>query len=165
MASREKKDGKESGSAKLTRREAILRLIANERIATQNELSRRLEEEGFPVTQATISRDIRELRLVKTAGNGGYYYEVGKPAEKYHAPHKFYSLYQALVRTVDYAQNLVVIHSDTGMAQAVCAAMDSLDWPGVLGTIAGDDTVLVITRDEECAAGLVQSLEEIRESP
>ena len=164
MASREKKDVRENGNAKATRREAILRLITSERISTQNELSRRLEEEGFPVTQATISRDIRELRLVKTAGNGGYYYEVGKPAEKYHAPHKFYSLYQAMVRDVDYAQNLVVIHSDTGMAQAVCAAMDSMDWPGVLGTIAGDDTVLVVTRDEACAAELGQSLREIRQS-
>ena len=162
MASKEKKDVRDGNSAKTTRRETILRLIASERIATQNELSRRLEEEGFPVTQATISRDIRELRLVKTAGNGGYYYEVGKPSEKYHAPHKFYSLYQAMVRTVDYAQNLVVIHSDTGMAQAVCAAMDSMDWPGVLGTIAGDDTVLVVTRDEGCAAELVQSLREIQ---
>lgn len=155
--------GKENNNVKLTRREAILKLIANENISTQNELSRRLEEEGFAVTQATISRDIRELRLVKTAGPGGeYHYQVSKPQEKYHASHKFYSIYKASVVNVDYAQNLVVIHSYTGMAQAVCATMDGLDWPGVLGTIAGDDTILVITRDENCASELVQTLREIR---
>lgn len=163
MTSKEKKDGKDANSMKMTRREAILKLIASEKIATQNELSKRLEEEGFPVTQATISRDIRELRLVKTSNSdGGYHYEVGKTSGKYHAPHKFYSIYQAAVRDVDSAQNLVVIHSDTGMAQAVCATMDAMEWPGVLGTIAGDDTVLVVTRDEACAMELVQTLREIQ---
>lgn len=163
MTSKEKKDGRDANSMKTTRREAILKLIASEKIATQNDLSKRLEEEGFQVTQATISRDIRELRLVKTANsNGGYHYEVGKPSEKYHAPHKFYSIYQAAVRDVDFAQNLVVIHSDVGMAQAVCATMDAMEWPGVLGTLAGDDTVLVVTRDKACAEELVQTLREIQ---
>ena len=143
MTENEIQQNKENNNVKLTRREAILNLIASENIATQNELSRRLEDEGFAVTQATISRDIRELRLVKTAGPGGvYHYQVSKPQEKYHASHKFYSLYRDSVTSVDYAQNLVVIHCYTGMAQAVCATMDGLEWPGVLGTIAGDDTVL-----------------------
>ena len=152
MTENEIQQNKENNNVKLTRREAILKLIASENIATQNELSRRLEDEGFAVTQATISRDIRELRLVKTAGPGGvYHYQVSKPQEKYHASHKFYSLYR----------DSVVIHCYTGMAQAVCATMDGLEWPGVLGTIAGDDTVLVITRDEMCAGELTQTLRAI----
>lgn len=154
---------KETGNGKETRRETILRLIAGEKIATQNELSRRLEEEGFQVTQATVSRDIRELRLIKTSGgDGDYRYQVGKPTEKYHASGKFYSLYRDAVLSVDYAQNMVVIKSYTGMAQAVCATMDDLEWPGVIGTIAGDDTVLVIVRDEAYARELVQTLQEIQ---
>lgn len=155
--------GREGSSVKIPRRETILKLIANENISTQNELSKRLEEEGFPVTQATISRDIRELRLVKTANSDGTYrYQVSRPQEKYQTSHKFYSIFRDSVTSVDYAQNLVVIHSYTGMAQAVCATMDGLEWPGVLGTIAGDDTILVITRDENCAAELVQSLRAIQ---
>ena len=163
MAAQDMQQNRESNNVKMTRREAILKLIASENISTQNELSKRLEEEGFTVTQATISRDIRELRLVKTSGpDGEYRYQVSKPEEKYHASHKFYSLYRDSVVRVDYAQNLVVIHTYTGMAQAVCATMDGLEWPGVLGTLAGDDTVLVITRDENCARELTQTLQEIK---
>ncbi|MBE5905638.1 MAG: arginine repressor [Lachnospiraceae bacterium] len=151
------------GSAKEVRQEAILRLIENEKIATQNDLSRRLEESGFPVTQATISRDIRELRLVKVAEAGGdYHYAVGKTQEKYQASHKFYSIFLASVVKIDYANNLVVITCYTGMAQAVCACIDSLEWQGVVGTVAGDDTILMITRDEQTAAEMVKTLREIR---
>ncbi|MDD6213509.1 MAG: arginine repressor [Clostridiales bacterium] len=160
---KEPNDGiRDNNKSKNTRREVIRRLIANEHISTQVELSRRLEEEGFQVTQATVSRDIRELRLVKISdGNGSYHYELGKPVEKYHASSKFYSMFQSSVTGVDFAQNLVVIHTYTGMAQAVCATMDRVEWPGVLGTIAGDDTVLVITKTEETAKELVQTLQEI----
>ncbi|SFQ43117.1 transcriptional regulator, ArgR family [Lachnospiraceae bacterium XBB1006] len=151
------------GSAKEVRQEAILRLIENEKIATQNDLSKRLEESGFPVTQATISRDIRELRLVKVAEAGGdYHYAVGKTQEKYQASHKFYSIFLASVVKIDYANNLVVITCYTGMAQAVCACIDSLEWQGVVGTVAGDDTILMITRDEQTAAEMVKTLREIR---
>lgn len=154
---------KELNSLKMTRQEAILNLIENENISTQNELSKRLEEEGFAVTQATISRDIRELRLVKVADpNGNYHYAVGKPKEKYQASHKFYSIFLASVYKVDYANNLVVIRCYTGMAQAVCATMDSLEWAGVVGTVSGDDTILVVTRDEQVAAEMVKTLREIR---
>ncbi len=151
------------GNLKEVRQEAILSLIENEKIATQNDLSKRLEEEGFAVTQATISRDIRELRLVKVAEAGGeYHYAVGKTQEKYQASHKFYSIFLASVVKIDYANNLVVIICYTGMAQAVCACIDSLEWQGVVGTVAGDDTILMITRDEQTAAEMVKTLREIR---
>jgi transcriptional regulator of arginine metabolism len=157
------KDTKDINTVKASRQELILELIEKENISTQNELSKRLEEAGFVVTQATISRDIRELRLIKVSdSDGSYHYEVGKPKEKYQATHKFYSIFMASVVKIDYANNLVVIHCYTGMAQAVCATMDSLEWPGVIGTVAGDDTILVITKDEETAYELVKTLREIR---
>jgi len=153
-----KKGNTELGNVKLTRREAILRIIGAEEIGTQYELTERLKEEGFSATQATVSRDIRELHLVKTAGIDGYRYQVQKAQEKYQASHKFYSLFKSSVIDVDYAMNQVVIHCYTGMAQAVCATMDGLEWPGVLGTIAGDDTILVVARDENCAVELTHTL-------
>ncbi len=150
-------------SLKEIRQEVILELIENEQIATQNDLSQRLIDSGFNVTQATISRDIRELRLVKVAGNNGeYHYAVGKTKETYQASHKFYSIYLASVINVDFANNLVVVQCYTGMAQAVCACIDSLEWQGVVGTVAGDDTILIITRDEQVAAEMVKTLKEIR---
>ncbi|MGN0169446.1 MAG: arginine repressor [Lachnospiraceae bacterium] len=154
---------KEKNNAKEIRQEAILKLIENEKIATQNDLLERLTESGFLVTQATISRDIRELRLVKVAESGGaYHYAVGKTKEKYQASHKFYSIFLASVEKVDYANNLVVVTCYTGMAQAVCACIDSLEWQGVVGTIAGDDTILIITKDEQIAMEMVKNLREIR---
>lgn len=154
---------KDSQNIKVVRQQAILRLIEDENVSTQNDLLVRLKEEGFTVTQATISRDIHDLRLTKVAnGNGDYHYAVGKPKEKYQASHKFYSIFVASVFKVDYANNLVVIRCYTGMAQAVCATMDSMDWKGVIGTISGDDTILVVMKDERLALEMVKTLREIQ---
>lgn len=159
----EKVNIKTKGSAKEVRQRAILELIGKEKISTQNDLSDRLRESGFPVTQATISRDIRELRLIKVAEAGGnYYYAVGKNQEQYQASHKFYTIFLASVIRIEFANNLVVINCYTGMAQAVCACIDSLEWQGVLGTVAGDDTIIMVTRDEHTAADVVRTLREIR---
>ena len=148
---------------KMIRQEAILNLIENEYVSTQNDLLKRLEENGFIVTQATISRDMHDLRLTKVAdSNGTYHYAVGKPKEKYQASHKFYSIFLASVFKVDYANNIVVIRCYTGMAQAVCATMDSMDWQGVVGTVSGDDTILVVMKDEKMAAEMVKTLKEIQ---
>ena len=155
----ERDSRKENAHSRDARRETIRRLVGSERIATQMELTRRLQAEGFPVTQATVSRDIRELRLVKIADGGGlFHYEMSKPAEQFHASGKFYTMFQSSVTGVDYANNLVVIHTYTGMAQAVCATMDGMEWPGVLGTVAGDDTVLVIAKTDQDAAELTDAL-------
>ena len=151
-----------SENVRLARQEAILDLINGEDISTQIELTTRLSEMGFQTTQATISRDIKELKLVKTAmPDGGYRYQVSKANDKYPISHKFYSLFRDSVTHVDYAFNQVVINTYTGMAQAICATMDGLEWPGVLGTIAGDDTVLIITRGEAFAAELTEKLREL----
>ena len=149
------------GKDKEKRRGVIRRIISQERIRTQNELSERLEQEGFQVTQATVSRDIRELRLVKVSDRNGHYYAETPSRDKYHASDKFKAMYRGNAEKVERAQNLVVIRTPVGMAQAVCATMDSIEWPGVIGTLAGDDTVLIIAADEVAAKEVVSILKEI----
>ncbi len=142
-----------------TRRHAkILELINKYTIDTQEELLRRLREDGFEVTQATVSRDIKELRLVKTLSHDGKYkYSAGKDNTKDYSS-KFYSLLSDSAVMIDCACNMVVIKSLTGMAQAVCASMDSMHWEGIVGTLAGDDTIFIVMKNEEYARQLVAEL-------
>lgn len=139
----------------------ILELIGRYNIDTQEELLTRLREEGFNVTQATVSRDIKELRLVKTPSpGGGYRYSAAKESAKDGAA-KFYSLLSDSAVSIAYAGNITVIKCLTGMAQAVCAAMDALNWDNIVGTLSGDDTIFVLSRNEEGAAGLAENLNKI----
>lgn len=135
-----------------TRRHAkILELIKDNDIDTQDELLRLLRDCGFDVTQATVSRDIKELRLVKTLSpKGKYRYSTGQDNAR-DISSKFYALFGDSVLTVESAQNILVVKCMTGMAQAVCAAMDTLSFQGVVGTLAGDDTILVICENSELA--------------
>lgn len=145
-----------------TRRHAkILELISERDIDTQDELLRCLRESGFEVTQATVSRDIKELRLVKTlSSEGKYKYSVGQDHTK-NVSSKFFSLFADSVLTVDSANNMVVIRCMTGMAQAICAAMDSIQWKGALGTVAGDDTIFVVCRDDASAKEMEEELKKL----
>ena len=150
---------------KSKRHAKILELITAEHIDTQEELLRRLNDEGFTVTQATVSRDIKELRLVKQlSADGQYHYSRGYSEEKGNISSKFYSIFSQSAYSVDFAENLVVVKCFTGMANAACAALDSMDWPGVVGTLSGDDTFLIITRSEENAAELVAQLKKLLHS-
>lgn len=135
-----------------TRRHAkILELIKEHDIDTQDELLRYLREDGFDVTQATVSRDIKELRLVKTLSRAGKYkYSTGNDNGK-DMSSKFYTLFSDSVLSVEAAMNLVVIKSMTGMAQAVCAAMDAAFSQNFVGTLAGEDTIFIVCRDEASA--------------
>ena len=145
-----------------TRRHAkILELIQEKNIDTQEELLKWLRESGYDVTQATVSRDIKELRLVKTLGaDGKYRYSTGKN-ESSDISSKFHLLFSDSVLSVDFAGNMVVIRCMVGMAQAVCAAMDSMHWEGVVGTLAGDDTIFVVTRSENSSIDLVTGLKKL----
>jgi transcriptional regulator of arginine metabolism len=145
-----------------TRRHAkILELINEYAIDTQEELLRRLREDGLDVTQATVSRDIKELRLVKTLSNDGKYkYSSGKDNAKDYSS-KFYSLLADSAVSINFAGNLVVIKCLTGMAQAVCASMDSMHWDGIVGTLAGDDTIFVAAKNEAYAEQLVAELKKM----
>ena len=145
------------------RLDAIRDLISKEKISSQQDLLKRLREQGFDVTQGTVSRDIRDMRLVKSSlPDGGYRYQVAPSADNNHISNQFYGLFQSAAIRVDSVLNQVVIRCYTGMANAICAAMDGLNWEGVLGTIAGDDTILVIADSRENAEALAKTLSEIR---
>ena len=137
------------------------RIIAEHPIETQDELLTRLREEGFKATQATISRDIKDLRLVKTLGSDGKYRYVSASRSSTDIRTNFSNLFSTSVNSIDVAQNLVVIKTLSGMAQAVCAALDSADYPSVVGTIAGDDTSFVACRTAHLAASLTEELKKL----
>ena len=136
---------------KRIRQEKMLELISKYEIDTQDELIERLRESGFEVTQATVSRDIRELKISKmTTGKGTYRYVLPKqtaPASNM----KFNSaLIDALI-SVDYACNIVVLKTHAGLANAVAVGLDSMHLENILGCVAGDDTILLVARSEEAA--------------
>lgn len=145
-----------------TRRHAkILELIAERDIDTQEELLRCLRESGFDVTQATVSRDIKELRLVKSLSSSGKYkYTTGKE-DAQDISTKFLSMFHDSVRMIEAAGNLVVIKTMTGMAQAVCAAIDSMQPRPFVGTLAGEDTILVICKTEAQALDMQDELKKV----
>ncbi len=139
---------------KKNRHTKILELINTHDIDTQEELLRRLREDGFDVTQATVSRDIKELRLVKSLTPGGKYkYSAGKDGNRDHST-KFYSLLADSGISSVSAGNMIVIKCQVGMAQAVCASMDALHWDGIVGTLAGDDTIFIVAKDSAYAQKL-----------
>ena len=143
---------------KKRRHELIIKAIENKEIATQEELLLALREDGLDVTQATVSRDIKELGLVKSMGkNGRYRYSVPKSASG-EAGRTFHNIIAPSVLWVDFAMNTVVIKCYAGMAQAVCAAMDTMELNGVVGTLAGDDTIFVLCRNESLAHELTINL-------
>lgn len=146
---------------KTGRHAQILDIIAEHPIETQDELLTRLREEGFKATQATISRDIKDLRLVKTLGSDGKYRYVSASRSSTDIRTNFSNLFSTSVNSIDVAQNLVVIKTLSGMAQAVCAALDSADYPSVVGTIAGDDTIFIACRTADLAVSLTEELKKL----
>lgn len=147
---------------KTKRHAKILEIISEHAVDTQEELLRLLREENFSVTQATVSRDIKELRLVKTLSSDGTYRYSIPQAGSEKISSKFHTLFSQAVLHVDYAQNIVVVKCLDGMAMAVCAAMDSLSWDNVMATLAGDDTFICITKNEEKAISLVAELRKLQ---
>ena len=143
---------------KRKRHQQMMRLINEHDIKTQDQLTEMLRVEGFEVTQATVSRDIKELGLVKTnAASGGYKYSVRKAMEIQDTSEHLTIFSKAVIR-VDSALNQVVIKTFAGMAQAVAASIDSMMNHNMLGSIAGDDTVLLILRSEDEAQKTVDKL-------
>ena len=137
------------------RHEMILKLIQNNEVSTQEMLRDLLEQNGFSVTQATISRDIRQLKLRKKRTASGQSCYATTPAVK-SAPS---NLLTDVVVRVDFAMNTVVVSCHPGSAQAACAILDRMQLPEIVGTIAGDDTIFILTRSETNARLLVGLLE------
>ena len=145
---------------KQKRHAAILDLIAHEEIVTQEDLATRLCNNGFQVTQATVSRDIKELKLTKAPGEGGVY-KYAQPKAAAGAPNRQLLILSRSVYSVNFAQNIVVIKTHSGMAQAAAAVLDALSMKEIVGTLAGDDTIFCVTRDENAAmqlTGRIKSL-------
>ena len=146
---------------KKKRLELILQTIEQQDISTQEELLAALKNHGLDVTQATVSRDIKELGLIKSMGrNSKYKYSLPKTSDT-DAVKSFHNIIAPSVLWVDYAMNTVVVKCYAGMAQAVCAAFDTMELNGVVGTLAGDDTIFVLCRNEELALELVHSVREM----
>jgi transcriptional regulator of arginine metabolism len=143
---------------KQERHNAIRELIAASPITSQDELGRRLVKRGFYVTQATLSRDVHELHLSK--GPNGYALPNGMPADDDDQP-AIEEMLSSFGLKVKQALNQLVLITTTGGAQAVALAIDSEDWPEVVGTIAGDDTVLIICPDDKQATQLRHRLEQL----
>lgn len=149
------------------RHTAIRELVARSRVTNQDELRRKLRRRGFQVTQATLSRDIHELRLFK--GPSGYslpngHANVRSTAAVEDAPPTVEEMLSSFGMRVVHAMNQVIVRTVMGGAQPVAAALDREEWPEVAGTIAGDDTVLVICHDQRRAADIEARLRKIMES-
>ncbi|MEG1180384.1 MAG: arginine repressor, partial [Oscillospiraceae bacterium] len=139
----------------------IIELINKDVISTQEELLKKLKENDYDVTQATVSRDIKELKLIKKVGQNGRSRYAINQSETDDFLSKYFSILSGSVLSVDYAVNTSVIKCYAGMANAACAAIDSMDWEGVVGTLAGDDTIFVICRNEDAAKQLKESIEKM----
>lgn len=147
---------------KSARHQAILDLIEKYPIDRQEELLAHLRRAGFEVTQATVSRDIRELQLVKTAGSDGRYrYVQASGAGKVtHSPGRFETIFRESVLKVDYAGHMVLVRCFSGMANAACEMFDARQWEDVVGTLSGDDTFFILMRTEQAAAAICRELQQ-----
>ena len=143
---------------KKRRQAKILELITAREIETQEELQELLLSYGYEVTQATISRDIKELRLVKDLSpKGRYIYSTGKKRTD-NMTHRAGGIFNESIISTDFAMNMIVIKCFPGMANAACAAIDSMNQSEILGTIAGDDTIFMLCRNEEIALNYTNKL-------
>ena len=134
-------------STKGERQQAILRIVHERLVGTQGELKAMLRHRGIEVDQATLSRDIRELGLVKTSlESGGFRYSLVEEVTPVIAT-KSHKMVASLVKSVDYSGNIVVLKTGVGDANPVGIALDRFGWPEVIGTVAGDDTLLVVVRE------------------
>lgn len=146
---------------KVARHAKILEIINTKDIETQEDLAEELKDSGMDVTQATVSRDIKELKLIKVlAASGTYKYASIAPVEKFYSE-KLVNVFAQTVLSVENVENFVVIKSIPGSAQVAAEAIDSLNFEGVVGTIAGDNTIFVLSRNSDYSMSLVQRIKKM----
>ena len=143
---------------KYRRHNKIIEIITEYDIDTQDELIAKLRDAGFDVTQATVSRDIRDLKLVKISTKDHRYKYALSPHDDIHISAKYRNIMRETIIGVDYANNFVVLRTYSGMAQAAAAAVDGMGWSEIVGTIAGDDTIFVMMRDNNAAVEFAERL-------
>ena len=146
---------------KRDRHEKIIELIEKYDIETQEELADRLVREGFQVTQATVSRDIRELKLSKVAGREGRQKYVLLNRQQHQMAEKYVGILREAFVSMDRAQNILVVKTVSGMAMAVGAALDNIGWKEIVGCIAGDDTIMCAIRTVEDTEAVMAELHKI----
>ena len=140
---------------KIKRQTKILELIESKDIETQEQLLSELTNQGFATTQATISRDIKELRIIKELGPGGTYrYSTAPKQLESTLTVKLHNIFKQSVVACDHAQNIVVIKTMPGLASAACSAIDAMNLDMIVGTLAGDDTAFILMRDTASATAL-----------
>ena len=149
---------------KRVRQRKIIELIENYEIETQEELAEMLQNEGVVATQATISRDIRELKLSKVTNKDGKQRYVVLRQEENYLIDKYNRVLREGFVSMDQAQNILVVKTVSGMAMAVAAAIDGLKYPEIVGSIAGDDTIMVAVRSTEETTTLINKIKELLEN-
>ena len=148
---------------KARRHQRILDILRSKPIQTQEDLSAELAREGMSVTQATISRDIKELRLIKApVGDGSYRYTVPVDRNIDDINRRIERVFREAVISVEDSDNIVVIRTLEGAAQAIGAIVDDLDWPEVVGSLAGDDTIFVVVKPAEKALEIMARFNKFR---
>lgn len=146
---------------KIERHSKILEIIKSMDIETQEELAEQLKKTGMDVTQATVSRDIKELKLIKVLSDKGTYkYAVISPTENF-LSNKLVSIFSNTVLSVENVQNMVVVKTISGSGSAAAEAVDSMHLPGIVGSIAGDNTIFILTADDKKAYELVKKLKKM----
>ena len=147
---------------KLDRQNVIMEIISNQDIETQNQLLEALAARGVKSTQATLSRDIRDMRLIKELGpNGNYRYVMAASQDIMDLDARLKKIFKECVLSYDLAQNILVIKTLPGLAQAAGSTLDGMDIPGLVGTIAGDDTAFLALKDPDAAVKLYHEIEQL----
>ncbi|AYD40585.1 arginine repressor [Clostridium fermenticellae] len=146
---------------KVTRHAKILEIINSKDIETQEELANELRESGMDITQATVSRDIKELKLIKVLGENGRYKYATISQTGNSLSNKLVNVFSQTVISIENVQNFVIIKTISGSAQAAAEAIDCLNFEGIAGTVAGDNTIFILTRDNEKARTIVQKMKKM----
>ena len=144
------------------RQAMILDIISQENIETQEQLLARLRERGVASTQATISRDIKQLHLIKEpVGRGVYKYAVSGNRTRLNVAEKLRTIFRESITSIESAQNIVVVKTMPGLASAACSALDHMEIAYMVGSLAGDDTALLVMKDAESAAAFSEDIQEM----
>ena len=147
---------------KYNRQSKILEIISAENIETQEQLLSRLQDYGITSTQATISRDIKQMHLIKEpVGHGVYKYAVSGNRTKLNFAEKLRTIFRESITSVESAQNIVVVKTMPGLASAACAALDDMGITYMVGSLAGDDTACLVMRDTDSAKDFCQEIREM----
>ena len=144
---------------KSERQKLILQIISEQEIETQEELGNALREAGCSATQATLSRDIRELQLIKAVQDNGKHRYAAKERTELNVDSRMIRILRDTLMSLDHAGHMIIIKTMSGSANVAAEVMDQLDWPEILGTIAGDNTILAVVRHEQDAGEVVSRIQ------